>query len=214
MELGKHIANQLNLNDRGDWLRHWLAHHVAELVRTAETTKDIAARREATAQATEAILKIWEHRDTLPGDVTPMSQYREAIAALNELRSNSRWQLFLGPPSKQSGAASRVYFRFPRLMEALVLLPSLRRRKQDQPTSKAIRKFLEKDEQTLLAMFEVRVKILGEKEDKRAGTTPKDDYHKCEEAAKELIDRTIADLKAIRDVIPASPPPGRPSSYQ
>ena len=201
MELGKHITAELKLNDRGDWLRHWLAHHVAELVRDAQTAKDVTARREAAKRATETILKIWDHRETLPGDVNPLARYREALQALNELRSPPRQQFLIDDLSRLS-VVGTLYSRLPKLIEALVLLPVVRAGSPDRATSQAVRKFLGKDERSLLSMFQLRVKLVGQKGDvpnAPAAAPPKDDYKRFEEAAHRLIDNTVADLKSIRD---------------
>ena len=197
MELGKHIVRELQLNDRGDWLRHWLAHHVAELIRDAENAKDVEARKEAAKLATEAILRIWDHRVNLPGNVNPLARYREALQALLELRPNpDRWPTLNDLAAR--GTVGNVYRRFPKLMQALVLLPSVRTKNRDRVTSKAVRKFLEDDEKRLLTMFEVRVRILGEMDDGETAPKPKDDYLAFEEASNKLIDDTIADLRSVR----------------
>jgi hypothetical protein len=197
LELGKYIVRELQLNDRGDWLRHWLAHHVAELIRDAENAKDDEARREAAKLATETILKIWDHRFNLPGDVNPLARYREALQALLELRPNpDRWPTLDDLAAR--GVVGNIYRRFPKLMRALVILPSVRAQNRDRVTSKAVRKFLQKDENRLLNMFEVRLRILGEKDDGETASKPKNDYLEFEEAANKLIDDTIADLHSIR----------------
>ena len=197
MELGRHIADELKLNDRGDWLRHWLAHHVAELVRDAETAKDRISRGQATKRATDTILKIWEHREALPGAVNPLARYREALEALNQLRPAAPPQFLRDALSDRSVVGS-IYSRFPRLIEALVLLPVVRAGRKDNATAQVVRKFLGKDERTLLDMLEIRVRMFGEKED-QAATSAKDEYQRFEEAAYKLIDNMIADLKSIRD---------------
>ncbi len=197
MELGKHLVVELQLNDRGDWLRHWLAHHVAELIRDAEEAKDGEARKEAAQLATETILKIWDHRANLPGDANPLARYREALQVLLELRPNpDRWPSLKDVTSR--AIVGNIYRRFPKLMRALVLLHSVRAGNRDRATSKAVRKFLEKDENSLFTMFELRMRILGEKDEGKTASKPKDEYLEFEEAAHRLIDEMIADLRNLR----------------
>ncbi len=197
MELGKHIVAELELSEKADWLRHWLAHYVAELILTAENAKDVTARKEGAKLATETILKIWDHRINLPGDVNPLARYRESLQVLLELRPNpDRWLTLNDLVAR--GVVGNIYRRFPELMRALVLLPSVRARKRDRVTSKAVRKFLEKDENRLLTMLEGRLRILGEKHDGETASKPKDEYLEFEEAANKLIDDTIADLRSLR----------------
>lgn len=194
MELGRHIAAELRLNARQDWLRHWLAHHVAELVTEAETAEDVDTRREAEKQATEAILKIWEHRKSLPGQVNPLAHCRETLQVLNELRSSSELQSF--PYDRAGGSVvGSLYKRFPRLIEALALL-SIVRKKQHRRKSEAARKFLQSDEETLLSALERRVKVIGEDVDEPTSGQLKDDYQKFEEVVHEMVRQTIADLKS------------------
>jgi hypothetical protein len=197
LELGKHLVAELQLNDRGDWLRHWLAHHVAELIHDVEEAKDIKARNEAAKIATETILKIWDHRANLPGDANPLARYREALQVLLELRPNpDRWPTLDDLSAR--GVVRNLYRRFPKLMRALVLLPSVRAENRDRATSKAVRKFLEKDENRLLTTFEGRLRILDESGDGEATSEPTDDYREFEEAAHRLIDETIVDLRSFR----------------
>lgn len=197
LELGKHIVAELELNERGDWLRRWLAHHVAELIREAESAKDANARKDAAKLATETILKIWDHRANLPGDVNPLALYREALEALLELRPNTiRWRNLDDLTARD--VVGRIYRRFPRLMQALVLLPSVRARNRDRTTSNAVRNFLSKDENRLLTTFRIQLKILGESDEGKTASKPKDDHLEFEKAAHRLIDETIVDLRSCR----------------
>lgn len=65
--LGRHLVRELRFEDGVDTLGRWMAHHLAELIDEAESGSTPAERLRARKSATETILKIWEHRASLPG---------------------------------------------------------------------------------------------------------------------------------------------------
>lgn len=205
MELGKHIVTELQLRERGDWLRHWLAHHIAELIRDAQDAPDQHTRRRAAELATEAILKVWGHRADLPGNVNPLAHYREALKTLLELKPPNNGSLkflshFSGDP------VVTLVRRLPRLVEALVILPSARSNPSHPTTSSAVKNFLTDEENSLLNRLQVRIRVIGREDDEHPSA--KTDLQRFEGAANKLIDDTIDDLRKIRR------PGRRPASKQ
>lgn len=89
LELGKYISRQLDLQSRGDTLAHWMAHHVAELIHAAENESDKRRKGQARKDACTAILKIWENRFHLPGQVHPLSHYKEILETLATMRKSA-----------------------------------------------------------------------------------------------------------------------------
>lgn len=85
MELGKHLVSELGLEDSNDTLGRWMAHHVAELITAAKEAKNKAHRAVTEERAVETILKLWEHRTTLPGQAYPLAQFREILELLSKL---------------------------------------------------------------------------------------------------------------------------------
>src|SRR5258705_10014373 len=77
--LGRHLVRELNLDDGIDTLAKWMAHHVAELIKDAETAPSGEKRSRASKRATETILKIWEHRELLPSYAYPLARYNEVL---------------------------------------------------------------------------------------------------------------------------------------
>src|SRR5690242_9787087 len=77
LELGKHLVRELKLHDGVDTLGRWMAHHVAELITDAKRQRKGPKRTRAEKEATELILKIWEHREALPRHAYPLAQYEE-----------------------------------------------------------------------------------------------------------------------------------------
>lgn len=84
MALGRTIVDQLGLTSHDDVIERWMAHHLAELISTADqATGDDKSRAEA--QAVDTILKLWAHRRVLPEPVDPLAGLRLAIDVLGRM---------------------------------------------------------------------------------------------------------------------------------
>ena len=90
MELGTYLVEELKVEPRGDTLGHWLAHHLALLIGEAEREQDKGRQVRAGKDVVEVILKIWDHRSQLPGDVNPLAPYDEILEVLSSMRQNAR----------------------------------------------------------------------------------------------------------------------------
>jgi len=62
-----------------------MAHHVAELIKTAEKEKSPSKRKRAEKEARETILEIWEHRESLPSHAYPLARYEDLFKLLDRL---------------------------------------------------------------------------------------------------------------------------------
>lgn len=74
MQLGEKILHELDAARTGDTLTRWLAHHITELIATANRTRVTGAEDEAThaaEQCRRAILDLWEHRAAWPSGWPP-----------------------------------------------------------------------------------------------------------------------------------------------
>jgi hypothetical protein len=80
--LGQHLVRELGFDNQRDTLGRWMAHHVAELINDAKKSSTAAARSTARKTATETILKIWEHRTSLPGEAYPLAPYKDIVKIL------------------------------------------------------------------------------------------------------------------------------------
>jgi hypothetical protein len=85
LALGKHLVSELGLENSNDTLGRWMAHHVAELIAAAKEAKNKAQQAVAEERAVETILRLWEHRTTLPGQAYPLAQFREVLELLSKL---------------------------------------------------------------------------------------------------------------------------------
>jgi hypothetical protein len=94
LALGQAIVRQLELDDRGDVLQRWLAHHLAELMAEADRAVG-ASKAKAERQVVETILKLWTHRRALPEPVDPLGGYRDAIAVISRLKPDANpWRSY------------------------------------------------------------------------------------------------------------------------
>jgi len=83
--LGIHLVRELGLSDSNETLGRWIAHHLAELMREVDESKDPEYKAKALAQATDLIIRLWKNRDVLPGKANPLARYRDALVVLGNL---------------------------------------------------------------------------------------------------------------------------------
>lgn len=80
--LGRHLVRELGFEDGVDTLGRWMAYHLAELIDQAENGVTAAERSRARENATEVIVKLWEHRASLPGKAYPLAPFKEVLRIL------------------------------------------------------------------------------------------------------------------------------------
>ena len=85
--LGLHLTRELKLN-QNDTIGRWMACHLAELMDTSENGKTENERKEERKIAVETILKIWEHRASLPGNTNPLVRYKDILKILDRVQSD------------------------------------------------------------------------------------------------------------------------------
>lgn len=150
MELGRHLVRELGYEDQRDTLGRWMAHHLAEVITKAENGVTAAERLRARKSATEAILKIWEHRASLPGNAYPLAPYKELLKVLDRLQPDNNPFRYFGPPAetKREQLAADLFDGLARLIIALLLmkLPA----GQDSTTVAAAIEALSETEQQVL----------------------------------------------------------------
>lgn len=96
LALGRRIVNELQLDARESVATRWLAHHAAELIQQAESSEG-PEKTAAQERAVATILKLWEKRRELPGDVDPLGTYRKAIQVLARLAPDADpWTRYRG----------------------------------------------------------------------------------------------------------------------
>ncbi|MBU0525852.1 MAG: hypothetical protein KJ945_07260 [Gammaproteobacteria bacterium] len=122
LALGQAIVRELELDDRGEVLQRWLAHHLAELITEAERA-DGTAKGMAQQRAVELVLKLWTHRRALPERVDPLGGYREAISVLSRLKPEANpWARFRQIPGRYDEALQEMFATLSRtVLSGLVL---------------------------------------------------------------------------------------------
>ena len=123
LELGKYLVRELDFEDGVDTLGRWMAHHLAELIHEAENCKTLEKRLEASQQATETILKIWEHRKVLPREAYPLAKYKDLLKVIDRLRiDNNPYRFYRYDSDSIDEIASMLFDNFTRLVLTLLLM--------------------------------------------------------------------------------------------
>jgi hypothetical protein len=84
VNLGKRLVEELGLDQSVDTLGRWMAHYVAELIHSAETTKE-EDKDEKRAQCANAILELWAHHSTMPRGHRPFQDFEAILRTLESL---------------------------------------------------------------------------------------------------------------------------------
>jgi hypothetical protein len=202
LELGKVLVGELKLEDSRDTLAKWMAHHVAELIVTAERETDSAKKKDAADQAVDTILRIWSKRDHLPGNANPFAPYRSILQILSALTSEQNAWAGHNPDHP----ITNLHRRFPRLIQVLLALELPRSGKGSRAAREIVHQFLEADESRLLNMFQVRFRILGVGDEE--AEEPEDEFQRLDRLAGKLVKETLEDLKRVQtspiEVLPKS----------
>jgi hypothetical protein len=122
--LGRHLVRELGFEEGVDTLGRWMAHHLAELIDRAENGVTPDERSKAHKNATKTILKIWEHRASLPRKAYPLAPYEDLLKVLDRLRPGDNPFRYFGLPAerKRDQLAADLFDAFSRLMIALLLM--------------------------------------------------------------------------------------------
>jgi hypothetical protein len=115
---------ELGFEDGVDTLGRWMAHHLAELIDKADNGVTAAERLKARKSATETILKIWEHRASLPGKAYPLAPYKDVLKVLDRLRPDNNLFRYLSryAETKRGQRAADLFDGLSRLIIALLLM--------------------------------------------------------------------------------------------
>jgi hypothetical protein len=194
LELGKHLVTELDLEEGRDTLAKWLAHHVAELISVAEKARQPKEKKAAEDHVVETILKLWQHRATLPGNANPLAPYRNILGILSQMApAPDRW-----PTLVPNHPMTKLYTGFPRLMHALIVRHLPRTGKERRESSEIVHKFLESDESRLLRTFQVKFICIGQEDPAASLNKAHDEFDEVDQLTLKLIEETIKDLEELR----------------
>lgn len=92
--VGRVIVRQLELDARGELPTRWMAHHLAELIETAERSEG-NERQSAEDRAVDLIIKLWASRRALPFPADPLAGYGQAIKVLASMvPGGDPWRIY------------------------------------------------------------------------------------------------------------------------
>lgn len=82
--LGERLAAELGPDDSRDTLARWMAHYIAELMQSAERA-DPDGQTPKRKECADAILALWQHRQSLPLYKRPFGDFEDIFRALAKL---------------------------------------------------------------------------------------------------------------------------------
>lgn len=95
LKIGKAIIKELSKedDDRLSLLERWMGHYIAELIDKVERAENEKERNLLQNECFEAIMKLWDKRNTIPLESMPLGRIKPAIDVLNELsRQKNIWE--------------------------------------------------------------------------------------------------------------------------
>lgn len=211
LELGQHLVRELDLEDGVDTLGRWMAHHLAELIDKAENGSTEDERLGAQTYAVETILKIWEHRSSLPGKAYPLKSYENVLIVLDRLRPDKnpfpRLAYYLG--TERDKHATMLFDYFSRLIMALLLM-SISADEWELKVDTSIERSLSELEQHLLTALQQWGNVFNSTSNNSTNESPQDIKESDVEAdikvdldavALRLIDDLMESLGDLRNTI-------------
>lgn len=110
IKLGKFLVSELGLDRSTDTLQRWMAHHLAELINDVENAtageKDVAQQK-----CFDAVLKLWSHRNALPGRSRPFQEFDKIFKTIKHIdpdQPRSFYADFLDDRSSPDGDSTEV----------------------------------------------------------------------------------------------------------
>ncbi len=101
INLGKALAKELGLDPGVDTLARWMSHYIAEQMTIAENaTGDDKIKAEQ--DCFEIILKLWQHRSSLPDGRRPFENYEPIFRALERLDPENKQPYYFTTTDKDS----------------------------------------------------------------------------------------------------------------
>jgi hypothetical protein len=203
LELGRHLVRELGFEDGVDTLGRWMSHHVAELIDKAENGVTAAERVRARKLATETILKIWDHRASLPANIYPLAPYKDVLKVLDRLQPNNNPFRHISRygETKRAQCAADLFDSLSRLIIALLLM-EIPSGEESVPVDTPASEALSETEQQVLTtiqrwdeLFEPTSENVGGTREQEASDSVRVNL---DEAAIQLIERIMTTLTELR----------------
>ncbi len=85
ISLGKLLVQELGVEDSSDTLSRWMAHYLSEKIIIAAESPAGKERDEAAKTCFDTILKLWEHRRSMPSGRRPLETFEPILETLRKL---------------------------------------------------------------------------------------------------------------------------------
>lgn len=96
INLGKLFVKELNLEPGVDTFARWMAHYIAEKITLAEVS-EANIKKEAEKECFDTILKLWQHRQSIPLGKRPLENFEPIFEALSKLNPDNEQPYFYLP---------------------------------------------------------------------------------------------------------------------
>lgn len=93
INLGKLFVKELNLEPGVDTFSRWMAHYLAEKISITEHSEG-SKKEVAEKECFDVILKLWEHRHSLPSGRRPLQSFEPIIDTLSKLNPDTEEPYF------------------------------------------------------------------------------------------------------------------------
>lgn len=209
LELGKYLVRELGYEDGVDTLGRWMSHHLAELINNAERATTAYDRERTQKSAIETILRIWNHRASLPGKVYPLESYKDTLKMLDLLKpdSNPFSPFWYHDGTKVDQLAANLFDGLTRIIIA-ILLVKIKPQKRFVEVDPVVFDALNEVEKHVLTSLQEWGSLLEVEGEKRTTTRTKKNKEQvgCDNISLynimlKLIEETITSLEELRTEI-------------
>ncbi len=103
INLGKLFVQELKLEPGVDTFSRWMAHYLAEKISVAEHSEG-REKKAAEKECFDVILKLWQHRHSLPSGRRPFQNFEAILDTLSKLNPDTEGPYFYNALSNQDFA--------------------------------------------------------------------------------------------------------------
>ncbi|ABQ06548.1 hypothetical protein [Flavobacterium johnsoniae] len=96
INLGRLFVQELKLEPGVDTFSRWMAHYIAEKMTIVECSEG-NIKKEAEKQCFDTILKLWQHRQSIPSGKRPLENFEPIFEALSKLNPEKEQPYFYLP---------------------------------------------------------------------------------------------------------------------
>lgn len=93
VKLGERLVEKLESDQHGDLLSKWMAHHIARLMKEAETASD-SEKKTAERDCADAIMKLWSHRAFIWREDRPFQSFDPIFRTIERIADDNSYFYF------------------------------------------------------------------------------------------------------------------------